>query len=577
MTDSPRVVWNPNFAMLKALADAHDGRWILDCETDGLQVRRPMAKSRVHYVGATPLGKNFCLVWDRDHWTPAISNFLAGERLIGHNLRFDLHALNMVPTQPWEDTMNMKYFHNTPGRKSLDDCCAAIGLPKIATPAAITAGRIAEMDPNEVAAYLADDCVKTGLVYLALIGQYSAHAPDWEWRLERAVYAMERRGVRLLPEPFADLRGEVMRQLGEARHRLESLGFAGEPGSTQQTAEWLQSCGYKLKRTKPTKRFPKGQLSTKRDHLATLVGDEPEALIDWRIQEKRRSSFVDTLPAHAINGLIHADVRTANTGTGRLAYADPPLQQVPKRGEGKVFRGAFSGPSGGVAVCDYVQMEMCTAAGLSGDPVLLDIFASGNDLHEEVARLVGNLPASVDIPADLRVQAKAINFGILNGMRPKRLAQEMTKGSGYKKRYTYAEASRFYEGFLARFAVLADWMDETWRLAEKYHVAETEAGRVRPYVPNWRGEYESSLSAVSVRVQGTAAEIVRMAVIAVEEAGLEPILQVHDEILCDWNPTGPSKCGILGDIMEEAANSAFPALKEVKFTTDGYEGRTWGG
>ena len=165
------------------------------------------------------------------------------------------------------------------------------------------------------------------------------------------------------------------------------------------------------------------------------------------------------------------------------------------------------------------------------------------------------------------MKAKAVNFGILNGMRPKRLAQKMSEFSGYQKTYTIGEAKVAYDAFLNRFPQLADWMTNTWTEARAFPIVQTEAGRTRPFDLD-----ESRLSAVSVRVQGTAAEMVRIALIMAEEAGLKPILQVHDEILLD----GAGKSAILSEVMEEAARSAFKSTSEMKYAVDAEDRETWG-
>lgn len=558
-----KYVANISPASFAQVVAQHNGRWVIDTETDGLRVRGPRARNTAKYLGAFPLGKDTTFVWGPGCGGLApILEVLAKQPLIGHNLRFDLHALGLVPERGWEDTMNMKYFTNTTGPKSLDDLVFRVGRKKVKTPALIKQGRIAEMPFDEVARYLADDCLVTGLVYEELAGNYARQAPDWDMALEPAVYAMERRGVRLLPEPFGEFRREVLQEEKEAERAVRGHGFRGLLSSPSQVADWLDSMGLMLPET------DKGNLSSATPALEPLLDPRADAIVRWRKAYKLRTAFLDTLPGWAQGEIIYPGLKTSSTATGRLSCAEPNLQQVPKRGRlGKAFRKCFTGPSGSVTVADYSQMEMRVAAALSGDAALGEIFASGADLHDEVARRVGGVGRGDAVSPDLRVRAKALNFGILNGMKPKRLAQEMSKMTGYKRTYTLDEATEAYDAYLARFPDLADWMTATWAEARESRVVSTEAGRIRVY------DYgESTLSAVSVRVQGTAAEMVRLAVIKAEEAGLEPILQVHDEIVC--NRAG--RCAILREVMEEAASAAFESTRDMSYKVDAEDGGTWG-
>lgn len=539
----------------------------MDTETDGVMVRGPKAAHKALYVGIMPLGRPLALIWG-----PGIPDWvkaqLAGLSLIGHNLRFDLHALDLTPALPWEDTMNMKYFLNTPGEKSLDFIAECLGHPKIHTPDAIKQGQILSLPQSEVADYLADDLLVTSLAYLTYDRPYHAAAPDWEGAFERAVYAMERRGVRLLPGPFEAFGAAVREEEAEAAAEVRAFGYDGSLTSPKQVGEWLvEARGLRLPQTKT------GQPSTRTDDLAALVLPETDAIVRFRKANKLRTAFLESFPSFVQDGLIHPSIKTASTVTRRLSCAEPNLQQIPKRTElGGVFRRCFTGPSGSVTVADYSQMEMRVAAALSGDSGLAEIFGSGLDLHDEVARRVGGLGRTAVLGDDLRVQAKALNFGILNGMRPKRLAKEMSKMAGWKRRYSEAEAGAFYDAYLTRFSGLAEWMDLTWAEAKATGGVSTESGARRPFDMLRRPSPESTLSAVSVRVQGTAAEMVRIAVAKAEEAGLDPILQVHDEIVLD----GAGKDGILRDIMEEAAQSAFAATSNMTYKVDAHSGPTWG-
>ncbi|MBE9552548.1 MAG: hypothetical protein IMF05_03695, partial [Proteobacteria bacterium] len=139
-----RLIKDPTPALLAQIIAAHNGRFVCDTETTGLNVRGPGAPHEARYVGLKPLGRGLCIILGPDNWRqhkPALAKL----QLIGQNFRYDLHAMDLEPEQPWQDTMNVKYFANTGGAKGLDDMAKFLGLPKIETPALMKQGRIDEM------------------------------------------------------------------------------------------------------------------------------------------------------------------------------------------------------------------------------------------------------------------------------------------------------------------------------------------------------------------------------------------------------------------------------------------------
>ena len=225
----------------------------------------------------------------------------------------------------------------------------------------------------------------------------------------------------------------------------------------------------------------------------------------------------------------------------------------------KKFRYCFTGRSGGVSGADFSQVELRVAAALAEEPVLLEAFASGGDPHTEVAaQMLGKAPK--DITPEERYGAKAVNFGILNGMGASRLCVELKSS---KK-----EAAVFLDNYKRSLYKLNEWMEGIWRDVERDNVVRTVSGRTRVF-----GWTESTRPAISVIVQGGAAELMRESLVAVEEAGLEPILVVHDEIIVD----GIDKGEEVATIMREAANKAYPSsFGSVDFPAEGGSGGTWG-
>jgi len=536
------------------LTKGADKRWVMDTETDGLEVRGNIPKNEAKYIGLMPYGSQFCLIVARkdfDDW--GLRPIVEGLRLVGHNLRFDLHALRLKPTVPWQDTMVACYFNNTAGRKSMDHIARMYGWPKIKTPDLLKKGRIYDVPEPDLERYLADDCLITWRMSEVL----QMDACEFDYRVDKAVYEMERRGVRLLPKRLSKVKERLDTLIDMSEHALRSAGFGGDGNSPKQVGDWLTKEGRHLPRT------PKGNISTSKLVLQKLAdkGDNLVSLVlDWRKAVKLRSAFIEPLPKMTQNGLLYPQTNTTLTRTGRFSCSGPNLQQIPKRGAlGKSIRSCLTSPGRtGVTACDFSQVELRVAASFAGEEVLLSAFHSGGDPHTEVAaKMLGKTLES--ITPDERFKAKAVNFGILNGMGAKRLAIELKS--------TYDEAKKFLEEYKRNLPRLNEWMEGVWREAEAYGLARTVSGRTRPFLAD-----EETRSAISVIVQGSAAELMRHSLVAVAEAGLEPILSVHDEVLIQGQGEGEK----LKELMEYAANNAYTEFSNITFTASATEGDTWG-
>tara|TARA_R100000458_G_scaffold57662_2_gene64190 strand:- start:3914 stop:5575 length:1662 start_codon:yes stop_codon:yes gene_type:complete len=536
------------------LVKGKDKKWVMDTETDGLEVKGPNAKNEAKFIGLMPYGSAFCLIVERkdyDDWE--LEKYLKKLTLVGHNLKFDLHALNLQPEVCWEDTLNACYFNNTAGRKSMDHIAKMNGWKKIATPDLLKQGKIAEVPESDLEKYLADDCYTTW----RMAERFQMDRCKFDYRVEKAVYEMECRGVRLLPEKLSKVDVRLNGLINEADRKLRHAGFNGDGNSPKQVGEWLVSRGRALPKT------AKGNISTSKIVLQKLA-DKGDGLVqmvlDWRKAVKLKSAFIDPLPKLAQNGMLYPSTNTTLTKTGRFSCSGPNLQQIPKRGAlGKSIRDCMTSENrSGVTACDFSQVELRVAASLANEEVLLSAFASGGDPHTEVAaKMLGKKVE--DIQPEERFKAKAVNFGILNGMGAKRLAIELKS--------TYDEANRFLSEYKRNLPRLNEWMEGVWREAEAYGLARTISGRTRPFLQG-----EETRSAISVVVQGSAAELMRHSLVAVSEAGLEPILSVHDEIIIPGMLQGEK----LKEVMEYAANNAYNEFRNVSFEAEATAGITWG-
>jgi DNA polymerase I-like protein with 3'-5' exonuclease and polymerase domains len=529
--------------------------WVLDTETNGLDVVGHEAPHKAFWIGLMPMGSPHVFILTReefDDW--GIKELLEHRRLIGHNLRFDLHALGLNPKRAWVDTMLASYYRHTTGRHSMDHIASVKGWHKIATPDLLKRGLIHDIPDQELIRYLADDCLITARMAKTL--QVERAVEDYE--TERAVYQMERRGMRLLPEKMRIVSVKLDKLIVAGEKPLREAGMAGNLNSATQVGEWLIANGRRLPYTTG------GRPSTTKIVLQKLADEgDPLAqiLIDWRKLIKLRTSFIGPLPKLAQGDILYPRTSTTRTATGRFACNSPNLQQIPKRGPlGKDIRSCLTSKDRtGVTACDFSQVELRVAASFAEEPVLLEAFATNRCPHTEVAaKMLGKLPEA--ITPDERFRAKAVNFGILNGMGAKRLALELKSDK--------TVAKRFLSEYKRNLPALHTWMEKVWQEADTYRIARTVSGRTRIF-----SSFEKTRPAISVMVQGSAAELMRHALVAVENAGLNPILSVHDEILIGGTGRGEE----LREIMVDAANGAYSdTFNNVQFPASAQSGETWG-
>jgi len=558
----PQVVWHRlgKEQLLSVIERAgRDTLWVMDTETNGLSVRGLGAPHYAWWIGLMPVGGGNCFIISRDEYDDwGLADVFIHLRFVGHNIRFDFHALRLVPVLPWVDTMLPLYYQNTACFKSMDHVAQVYGWPNIKTPKLLKQGRIAEVAELDLCEYLANDCLLTSLMYQ----KFGAKIREEDQATEMAVLRMEQRGLRLIPEKLAAVEAEVEAALVGLESDLMAAGMSqGLWCSPLQVGHWLVDHGRGLPRTKKTKRPSTSALALQR--LLDSGDIVVTRLLEHRKMLKLKTSFTLPLAAKAQDGILYPETRTVSTVTGRFSCADPNLQQIPKRGPvGKAIRSCMTSPEDiGITSCDFSQVELRVAAGLSGEPVLLEAFEAGRCPHREVAgRMLDKKPDSVT--DDERFGAKAVNFGILNGMGAKRLAVILKK--------TYAQAQRFLDNYTSRLFTLHDWMEGEWRDAEAYRIVRNAGGRTRIFSNN-----SDTRPAISMRVQGTAAEIMRAALVAVDREGFEPLLSIHDEVLTAG--TDPTQAAALQEVMENAADEAFPdELGAVRFTAEATTGPSWG-
>ncbi len=347
---------------------------------------------------------------------------------------------------------------------------------------------------------------------------------------------MERAGVKIDTAALAKMSIELEREIGvKAKEIHELAGSEFNIGSPRQLGDVLFN---KLNLPKPVK-YGKGRtISTAVDVLEDLAEEHPIArmVLDYRQLTKLKSTYVDTLPAliDRSTGRLHTTFTQTGTATGRLSSANPNLQNIPIRTElGRGIRAAFIAEPGHLLLtADYSQIELRLLAHFSRDPLLVEAYRRGDDIHTLTASQVFGVPPLM-VTADHRRQAKVVNFGIVYGLSPFGLSQNL----GIEP----AEAKQFITNYFERYAGVRTFIDKTLEEARRELKVKTLFGRVRP-IPdinsknaNQRGFAERT--AVNTPLQGTAADLIKVAMIridaALRERGLKSrmTLQVHDELV----------------------------------------------
>jgi DNA polymerase-1 len=381
---------------------------------------------------------------------------------------------------------------------------------------------------------------------------------------------MEQAGVKIDTAALAKMSSELEREIAiQARDIYELAGCEFNVGSPKQLGDVLFN---RLNLPKPVK-YGKGRtISTAVDVLETLAEEHPIArkVLDYRQLTKLKSTYVDTLPAliNPSTGRLHTTFGQTGTATGRLSSANPNLQNIPIRTElGRGIRAAFIAEPGHVLLtADYSQIELRLLAHFSRDPLLVEAYRRGDDIHTLTASQVFGVPPLMVTP-DHRRQAKVVNFGIVYGLSAFGLSQQL----GIEP----AEAKLFIANYFEKYKGVRAFIDKTLEEARRDLKVRTLHGRIRP-IPdinsknaNQRGFAERT--AVNTPLQGTAADLIKVAMIridaALQERGLKSrmTLQVHDELVFEVKEKEVETMqSLVREHMEKVHTLAVPLLVEME-------------
>ncbi len=506
---------------------------------------------------------------------------------VGQNLKYDQHVLanhGIALKGIAHDTMLQSYVfesHKTHGMDALSE--RHLGIVPISFESVAGKGAKAvgfnQVTVETAAEYAAEDADITLQLHEAM---YPTIANDEklnfiysqiEMPSSACLFTIERNGVLIDAEMLRAQSNEIGMKLIALENQAYEL--AGQPfnlGSPKQLQEIL----FDKLGIKPTKKTPSGAPSTDEDVLQELALDHPlpKVLLEYRGLAKLKSTYTDKLPRmiNAATGRVHTSYNQAVAITGRLASSDPNLQNIPVRSlEGRRIREAFIAPKGShIVSADYSQIELRIMAHLSQDVGMLAAFANNEDIHRATAAEVFGVEKEA-VDSEQRRYAKVINFGLIYGMSAFGLAQNLN--------IDRKAAASYIERYFARYPGVRQYMDNTRAIAKQQGYVETYFGR-RLWVPeinsaNVQRRNGAERAAINAPMQGTAADLIKLAMIAVanwlateklngEALKAKLIMQVHDELVLEVpNSELELVKKTLPELMQNVAKLSVPLLAEV--------------
>jgi DNA polymerase-1 len=528
---------------------------------------------------------------DRNHVLASMKDYLEsdGKKKVGHHLKYDAHifARYGIGLRGMQfDSMLESYVLNSVATRHDMDSVARYYLNTNTIHYEDVAGKGAkqltfnQVDLERAAPYAAEDADITLALHeylwreLEKTPSLRAVYEEIEQPLVQVLLAMEETGVLIDRDMLKTQSGELARTMQRLENEAHEL--AGGPfnlGSPKQLQEILfGQLGLPVVR-----KTPKGQPSTAEDVLQELAGeyDLPRVILEYRTVSKLKSTYTDKLPGQidAQTGRVHTSYHQAVAATGRLSSTDPNLQNIPIRSpEGRRIRQAFVPPDGTLLLAaDYSQIELRIMAHLSGDEGLLKAFKEDKDVHAATAAEVFDLKPA-DVSADNRRAAKAINFGLMYGMSAFGLGKQLGIGRG--------QAQEYVDMYFERYPGVKKFMDTIRERARQSGFVETEFGR-RLYLPeindrNAQRRQYAERSAINAPMQGTAADIIKRAMITVQEWLLSKkiparmIMQVHDELVFEVARSSVDAVREeIGRLMSGAADLSVPLKVDIGV------GRNW--
>ncbi|MDH1690110.1 DNA polymerase I [Acinetobacter junii] len=498
---------------------------------------------------------------------------------IGHHLKYDAHifANHGITIQGWYfDTMLASYVLNAAATRHGMDDVARVYLSHLTTTFEQIAGKGAKQKTFnqielEVAAhYAAEDAHVTYRLYEVLSSKLKSHPElvnilhNIEMPVARVLTGMEEDGIKL-DHKFLD---QLSVEFSDTMQTLENQAteLAGETfniASPKQVGEVL----FDKLGIKGGKKTATGQYSTSESILEKIEHPLAEVILEHRGLAKLKNTYTDRLveQSHDATHRVHTSYHQALTATGRLSSTDPNLQNIPIRTPiGRQIRKAFIAPEGRVLLAaDYSQIELRLMAHFSQDDALVHAFQQGQDVHRRTAAEVLGI-AIEDVTNDQRRQAKAVNFGLLYGMSEFGLTRQLG--------FTREESRSYIARYFQRYPGVLDYMERTRQIAREQGFVETILGR-RLYTPdilatNKMIKQAAERAAINAPLQGSAADIIKLAMIAVDKIlpkdQAKLLLQVHDELVFEADVSIADELSKqIADVMQSVLEISVPFVVEV--------------
>lgn len=481
-----------------------------------------------------------------------------GVEKTGHNLKFDISVLlakGVEAAGPFFDTMLAHSLVEPDQRHGMDYLSEALlGYTPVPISALINTGKekdlfstqsmadVAAEDPQKITDYAAEDADVTWQLAEKLRPLLPAHGAervfhDIECPLIPVLARMEHAGVSIDVAALHDFGLQLEKRAGELHRRIQDhAGMAFNLNSPKQLGEVLFD---RLRLLDKPKKTATGQYQTNEQVLQSLAGTHPiiGEILEYREVTKLKSTYVDALPecVSRVDGRVHTTFHQLMAATGRMASSSPNLQNIPIRSDsGKEIRKAFvPGQPGWVLLsADYSQVELRVMAALSEDAAMIEAFQNGQDIHQATAARVYGVPLDGVLP-EMRRTAKMVNFGIIYGISAFGLAQRLGIPRG--------EAATIIESYFRQFPGVRRYMEQIVRDAQRHGYVETITGRRRVIrdisSANATIRAGAERMAMNTPIQGTAADMIKLAMIRIDHAlrasGLRArmLLQVHDELL----------------------------------------------
>lgn len=529
---------------------------------------------------------------DRDTVLAQLKPILEGSTpgKIGQNLKYDKNVLanhGIELNGIAEDSMLESYVLNSVGSRHDMDTLALRHLGLTTTSFESLAGKGAkqltfnQIELDKAGYYAAEDADITLRLHqvlrpqLAATGRLQEVYENIELPLVPVLSRMEQRGALI----SANLLQIQSQELAERMAELEKAAYeeAGESFNLASPKQ-LQVIFYEKLRLPVIRKTPKGAPSTAEPVLQELAHEHPlpRLILEHRSLSKLKSTYTDSLPGmiNPKTGRIHTSYHQAVTATGRLSSSEPNLQNIPIRTpQGRRIRQAFVAPEGyQLMAADYSQIELRIMAHLSGDRGLLTAFENGEDIHKATAAEVFGTPLD-GVSSDQRRSAKAINFGLIYGMSAFGLARQLEVGRKVAQQYI----DRYFE----RYPGVLQYMDNIRKQAHDDGYVETLFGR-RLYLPgintrNKQQQQAAERTAINAPMQGTAADIIKRAMLTVESWLLDEhaddarmVMQVHDELILEVRET---KLDVIRDGLVSRMSAA--ATLDVPLLVEAGSGNNW--